>query len=147
MRLSETEHRNRELLARIEARNANNGALRRDAEQCQKRATALVARTNKNPEDFKRLQAERESLTSGPGAGDAARGQAAARFGGGWSARAVVARAGVERKQVADQLAIAESAKQLVAQELEALKRLAAETETQMAKLRNKELRVRSIAK
>lgn len=56
------QERNRELLAKTEEQATENQSIRRAAEQWHKRATNLVERTNKNPEDFKRLQNERENL-------------------------------------------------------------------------------------
>lgn len=56
------QEKNRELLAKTEEQATENLSIRRAAEQWHKRATNLVERTNKNPEDFKRLQLERENL-------------------------------------------------------------------------------------
>lgn len=56
------QEKNRELLAKTEEQATENLSIRKAAEQWHKRATNLVERTNKNPEDFKRLQNERENL-------------------------------------------------------------------------------------
>lgn len=56
--------KNRELLAKSEAAAAENTSLRVEATRWRQRANLLVERSNKaSPEDFKRLQAERENLT------------------------------------------------------------------------------------
>lgn len=56
------QEKNRELAAKIDEQGTENQSLRNAAEQWRKRATSLVERSNKNPEDFKRLQNERENL-------------------------------------------------------------------------------------
>lgn len=56
--------KNRELLAKSESAAAENTSLRVEATRWRQRANLLVERSNKaSPEDFKRLQAERENLT------------------------------------------------------------------------------------
>lgn len=52
----------RQLSAKSDELAAENQSLRKTSEQWHKRATSLVERSNKNPEDFKRLQNERENL-------------------------------------------------------------------------------------
>lgn len=52
----------RELTVKTEELTSDNAKLRAEALQWRQRANALVERSNKNPEDFKRLQTERENL-------------------------------------------------------------------------------------
>lgn len=56
------QEKNRELLVKTEEQTTEIQSSRREAEQWRRRANNLVERTNKNPEDFKRLQNERENL-------------------------------------------------------------------------------------
>ncbi|XP_032591060.1 nucleoprotein TPR isoform X2 [Drosophila grimshawi] len=53
---------NKELTSKIEELNVENTSLRTEAIKWRQRANALVEKSNRNPEEFKRLQAERESL-------------------------------------------------------------------------------------
>lgn len=54
--------KNRELNTRTDELTSESAKLRHEANQWRQRANALVERSNKNPEDFKRLQNERENL-------------------------------------------------------------------------------------
>lgn len=56
------QEQNRELNTKTEDLTSENAKLRHEANQWRQRANALVERSNKNPEDFKRLQNERENL-------------------------------------------------------------------------------------
>ncbi|KAM8712328.1 hypothetical protein ACLKA7_012790 [Drosophila subpalustris] len=53
---------NKELSSKIEELNVENNSLRTEAIKWRQRANALVEKSNRNPEEFKRLQAERENL-------------------------------------------------------------------------------------
>ncbi|XP_017069297.1 nucleoprotein TPR [Drosophila eugracilis] len=53
---------NKELTSKIEEINVENSSLRTEALRWRQRANALVEKSNRNPEEFKRLQAEREHL-------------------------------------------------------------------------------------
>ncbi|KAH8280493.1 hypothetical protein KR018_008595 [Drosophila ironensis] len=53
---------NKELSARNEELNVENTSLRTEAMKWRQRANALVEKSNRNPEEFKRLQGEREHL-------------------------------------------------------------------------------------
>ncbi|XP_030388618.1 nucleoprotein TPR isoform X1 [Scaptodrosophila lebanonensis] len=53
---------NKELTSKIEELNVENTSLRTEAIKWRQRANALVEKSNRNPEEFKRLQAEREHL-------------------------------------------------------------------------------------
>nr|NP_001260903.1 megator, isoform B [Drosophila melanogaster]NP_477067.2 megator, isoform A [Drosophila melanogaster]A1Z8P9.1 RecName: Full=Nucleoprotein TPR; AltName: Full=Megator; AltName: Full=Nuclear envelope antigen Bx34 [Drosophila melanogaster]AAF58615.1 megator, isoform A [Drosophila melanogaster]AGB93436.1 megator, isoform B [Drosophila melanogaster] len=53
---------NKELTSKIEEINVENTSLRTEAIKWRQRANALVEKSNRNPEEFKRLQAEREHL-------------------------------------------------------------------------------------
>ncbi|XP_016985826.1 nucleoprotein TPR isoform X2 [Drosophila rhopaloa] len=53
---------NKELSSKIEEINVENTSLRTEAIKWRQRANALVEKSNRNPEEFKRLQAEREHL-------------------------------------------------------------------------------------
>ncbi|XP_034479441.1 nucleoprotein TPR isoform X2 [Drosophila innubila] len=53
---------NKELSSKIEELNVENTSLRTEAIKWRQRANALVEKSNRNPEEFKRLQAERENL-------------------------------------------------------------------------------------
>ncbi|XP_043641951.1 nucleoprotein TPR isoform X1 [Drosophila teissieri] len=53
---------NKELTSKIEEFNVENTSLRTEAIKWRQRANALVEKSNRNPEEFKRLQAEREHL-------------------------------------------------------------------------------------
>lgn len=72
----------RELSVKTEEQAADNSKLRNEALQWRQRANNLVERSNKNPEDFKRLQTERENLakmlTAEKEKSDKAEGEAAA---------------------------------------------------------------------
>ncbi|KAJ6645850.1 Nucleoprotein TPR, partial [Pseudolycoriella hygida] len=56
------QEKNRELLAKYEEQEQTIQMLRKNVDQWRKRSSDLVERNNKNPEDFKRLQNERENL-------------------------------------------------------------------------------------
>lgn len=56
------QEKNRELSSKTDELTSENAKLRHEANQWRQRANALVERSNKNPEDFKRLQNERENL-------------------------------------------------------------------------------------
>ncbi|EDW44552.1 GM18774 [Drosophila sechellia] len=58
----EAEWSNKELTSKIEELNVENTLLRTQAIKWRQRANALVEKSNRNPEEFKRLQAEREHL-------------------------------------------------------------------------------------
>ncbi|TDG46365.1 hypothetical protein AWZ03_007139 [Drosophila navojoa] len=53
---------NKELTSKIEELNVENNSLRTEAIKWRQRANALVEKSNRNPEEFKRLQGEREHL-------------------------------------------------------------------------------------
>lgn len=53
---------NKELSSKIEELNSENNSLRTEAIKWRQRANVLVEKSNRNPEEFKRLQAEREHL-------------------------------------------------------------------------------------
>ncbi|KAH8321472.1 hypothetical protein KR074_005915 [Drosophila pseudoananassae] len=53
---------NKELTSKIEELNVENTSLRTEAIKWRQRANALVEKSNRNPEEFKRLQGEREHL-------------------------------------------------------------------------------------
>ncbi|XP_037712794.1 nucleoprotein TPR [Drosophila subpulchrella] len=53
---------NKELASKIEEINVENTSLRTEAIKWRQRANALVEKSNRNPEEFKRLQSEREHL-------------------------------------------------------------------------------------
>lgn len=53
---------NREFVAKIEEVTSENNSLRTEAIKWRQRANVLVEKSNKNPEEFKRLQNERENL-------------------------------------------------------------------------------------
>ncbi|XP_017124819.1 nucleoprotein TPR [Drosophila elegans] len=53
---------NKELSSKVEEINGENNTLRTEAIKWRQRANALVEKSNRNPEEFKRLQAEREHL-------------------------------------------------------------------------------------
>lgn len=53
---------NKELTSKIEELNVENTSLRTEAIKWRQRANALVEKSNRNPEEFKRLQSEREHL-------------------------------------------------------------------------------------
>ncbi|KAH8404157.1 hypothetical protein KR215_010731 [Drosophila sulfurigaster] len=53
---------NKELSSKIEELNVENNSLRTEAIKWRQRANALVEKSNRNPEEFKRLQTERENL-------------------------------------------------------------------------------------
>ncbi|EDV90321.1 GH10075, partial [Drosophila grimshawi] len=53
---------NKELTSKIEELKVENTLSRTDAIKWRQRANALVEKRNRNPEEFKRMQAERESL-------------------------------------------------------------------------------------
>uniref|UniRef100_A0A1I8NNF9 Nucleoprotein TPR n=1 Tax=Stomoxys calcitrans TaxID=35570 RepID=A0A1I8NNF9_STOCA len=53
---------NRDLNTKIEELQSENGSLRTEALKWRQRANVLVEKSNKNPEEFKRLQSERENL-------------------------------------------------------------------------------------
>jgi len=53
---------NKELTSKIEEINVENTSLRTEAIKWRQRANALVEKSNRNPEEFKRLQSEREHL-------------------------------------------------------------------------------------
>ncbi|KAH8284859.1 hypothetical protein KR054_001927 [Drosophila jambulina] len=53
---------NKELSSKIEELNVETNSLRTEAIKWRQRANALVEKSNRNPEEFKRLQAEREHL-------------------------------------------------------------------------------------
>lgn len=53
---------NRDLNTKIEEIQTENGSLRTEALKWRQRANVLVEKSNKNPEEFKRLQSERENL-------------------------------------------------------------------------------------
>ncbi|KAH8301691.1 hypothetical protein KR059_008707 [Drosophila kikkawai] len=53
---------NKELSSKIEELNAETNSLRTEAIKWRQRANVLVEKSNRNPEEFKRLQAEREHL-------------------------------------------------------------------------------------
>ncbi|KAH8253929.1 hypothetical protein KR032_007674 [Drosophila birchii] len=53
---------NKELSSKIEELNVETNSLRTEAIKWRQRANALVEKSNRNPEEFKRLQAERENL-------------------------------------------------------------------------------------
>lgn len=56
------QEKNRELTSKTDELMTDNAKLKQEAIQWRQRANALVERSNKNPEDFKRLQNERENL-------------------------------------------------------------------------------------
>lgn len=56
------QERNRELAIKTEELTSDNSKLRSEANQWRQRANNLVERSNKNPEEFKRMQNEREHL-------------------------------------------------------------------------------------
>uniref|UniRef100_A0A1A9WND6 Nucleoprotein TPR n=1 Tax=Glossina brevipalpis TaxID=37001 RepID=A0A1A9WND6_9MUSC len=56
------QNQNRELSTKIEMLSSENSTLRNEAIFYRQRANDLVAKSNKNPEEFKRLQTERENL-------------------------------------------------------------------------------------
>lgn len=62
------QEKNRELQAKVEEYTAENTSLRSEAVRWRQRANLLVERSNKNPEDIKRLQNERENLAKMLGA-------------------------------------------------------------------------------
>ncbi|XP_017838536.1 nucleoprotein TPR isoform X2 [Drosophila busckii] len=53
---------NKELTSKIDELNVENNSLRTEAIKWRQRANALVEKSNRNPEEFKRLQTEREHL-------------------------------------------------------------------------------------
>ncbi|XP_023303718.2 nucleoprotein TPR [Lucilia cuprina] len=53
---------NRDLNTKIDELNSENSSLRTEAMRWRQRANVLVEKSNKNPEEFKRLQTERENL-------------------------------------------------------------------------------------
>ncbi|XP_033248197.1 nucleoprotein TPR-like isoform X3 [Drosophila miranda] len=53
---------NKELTSKIEELNLENTSLRTEAVKWRQRANVLVEKSNRNPEEFKRIQTERESL-------------------------------------------------------------------------------------
>ncbi|XP_017477358.1 PREDICTED: nucleoprotein TPR isoform X2 [Rhagoletis zephyria] len=56
------QNQNRELSTKIEELTSENTSLRTEAIKWRQRANVLVEKSNKNPEEFKRLQTERENL-------------------------------------------------------------------------------------
>ncbi|KAL9918986.1 nuclear basket protein megator [Glossina fuscipes fuscipes] len=56
------QNQNRELSTKIDMLTSENSSLRTEAIFYRQRANDLVAKSNKNPEEFKRLQSERENL-------------------------------------------------------------------------------------
>ncbi|XP_073813503.1 nuclear basket protein megator [Musca autumnalis] len=56
------QNQNRDLNSKIEEIQSENNSLRTEALKWRQRANVLVEKSNKNPEEFKRLQSERENL-------------------------------------------------------------------------------------